>query len=44
MLLIFVLILIHILGDFYLQPKIIADKKVGNDKILPNFKYLFLHL
>ena len=44
MLLIFVLILIHILGDFYLQPKIITDKKVGNDKILPNFKYLFLHV
>lgn len=43
MLLIFVLILIHILGDFYFQPKKIADNKIGNHKILPNFKHLLIH-
>lgn len=44
MLLIFILILIHILGDFYFQPKNIADNKIGNHKMLPNFKYLLIHV
>lgn len=44
MLLIFILILMHILGDFYFQPKKIADNKIGNHKIWPNFKYLLIHI
>lgn len=44
MLLIFILILMHVVGDFYFQTKIIADNKIGDHKIWPNFKWLLIHI
>lgn len=44
MLLNFILILMHILGDFYFQTNTIANKKIGSHSFWPNFKWLLIHV
>ena len=44
MLLNFILILMHILGDFYFQTNTIAKQKIGSHSFWPNFKWLLIHV
>ena len=44
MLLNFILIFMHILGDFYFQTNTIANKKIGSHSFWPNFKWLLIHV
>ncbi len=44
MLLIFILIFMHVLGDFYFQTNKIANKKIGSHSFWPNFKWLLIHV
>ena len=44
MLLNFILILMHVLGDFYFQTNTIAKQKIGSHPFWPNFKWLLFHV